>query len=361
MYCLLPIDTRQKPCHNVTGYKAMTRRSTSITIREVAQRAGVSVASVSRYINQNVPVSEKLSLRIQQVMDELHYVPQATARHLALRRTQTIGLLVTNLHNDFFPPLLAGIEETVRANGYNLLVASCRSDYRGGYQLPLGLHNTDGVLVFADSLDDEQIQMLYLRRFPMVLVHRSPSDGLEIPSVTVENRAVTRQLVDHLITEHGRRRIIFMRGPELQDDSHSRELGYRAALADYGIPFDEALTLRGSFERQVAHQATLTFLRDPAHPDFDALFAGDDEAASGVYNALREVGLAIPHDVSVVGFDDTPMSAFMAPALTTVHAPTEEVGRIATEQLMRCIRGEEVETEVILPTSLVIRQSCGCP
>jgi LacI family transcriptional regulator len=339
----------------------MTRRSSSITIRDVAQRAGVSVATVSRYINQNVPVSEKLSQQIQQVMDELNYVPQATARHLALRKTQTIGLLVTNLHNDFFAPLLAGIEGAVSENGYNLLVASYRPEYRRDYQLPLGLHNTDGMLVFADSLNDDQIRLLYRRKFPVVLVHRTPSNGLDIPFVTVENKAATQKLVDHLITEHGRRRIIFMRGPGQQEDSYWRELGYRAALADHGIPFDEALTLCGSFERDIAYGAMKSFLRDPACPEFDAIFAGDDDAAMGVYSALKEAGLGIPEDVGVIGFDDSRMSAFLTPALTTVRAPTEEVGRVATEQLIRHIRGEEVEAEVLLPTSLVIRQSCGCP
>jgi LacI family transcriptional regulator len=339
----------------------MTRRSSSITIRDVAQRAGVSVATVSRYINQNVPVSEKLSQRIQEVMDDLSYVPQATARNLALRKTQTIGLLVTNLHHDFFAPLLAGIEGAVSENGYNLLVASYRPEYRDDYQLPLGLHNTDGVLVFADSLNDKQIRQLYRRKFPMVLVHRTPSNGLDIPFVTVENEAVTYQLVDHLITLHGRRRIIFMRGPKQQEDSHWRELGYRAALADHNIPFDEALTLYGDFERELAYVAMKSFLQNPSRPEFDAIFAGDDDAAMGAYKALKEAGLGIPEDVSVVGFDDLRMSAFLTPALTTVRAPTEQVGRVATEQLISHIRGHKVETAVLLPTSLVIRQSCGCP
>jgi LacI family transcriptional regulator len=357
----LPIDSGRIFCHNVTGYRSMTRRSSSITIRDVARRAGVSVATVSRYINQNVPVSEKLSGRIQQVMDELNYVPQATARHLALRKTQTVGLLVTNLHHDFFVPLLAGIERAVSENGYNLLVASYRPEYRDDYQLPLGLHNTDGALVFADSLSDEQIRSLYRRRFPMVLVHRTPSNGLDIPFVTVENQVATHQLVDHLISVHGRRRIIFMRGPEGQEDSHWRELGYRAALADHNIPFDEALTLCGHFERELAYVAMKSFLQNPFRPEFDAVFAGDDDAAMGVYKALKEAGLGIPEEVSVTGFDDLRMSAFLTPALTTVRAPTEEVGRVATEQLIRHIRGEQVESEVLLPTSVVIRQSCGCP
>ena len=351
-------------CHNVTGYVngyiLMTKRSSSITIRDVARKAGVSVATVSRYLNQNAPVSEKLSERIQQVMDELDYVPQATARHLALRKKNAIGLLLTNIHNQFFAPLLAGIESVVRDQGYNLLVATCHPDFRNEYQFPLGDHNADGLLVFADSLNDEQINQFYERGFPMVLIHKTPPDGIDVPFVTVENKAATRKLVDHLITAHGRRRILLMRGPVKQEDSYWREVGYRAALADHGIEFDETLVLRGSFEREIAYDALQTYLQNPDHPPFDAVFAGDDDAAVGVYEALTEAGLHIPQDVAVVGFDDSRMAPFLSPPLTTVRAPTEEVGRSAARQLFRLLENKAPEPETLHSTEIVLRVSCGC-
>ncbi|MBP6470247.1 MAG: LacI family DNA-binding transcriptional regulator [Chloroflexi bacterium] len=338
----------------------MTKRSSSITIRDVAREAGVSVATVSRYLNQNAPVSEKLADRIQRVMDELDYIPQETARHLALRRKNAIGLLLTNMHNDFFGPLLAGIETIVRNEGYNLLVATCRPELQTDSYLPLGGHNTDGLLVFANSLGDEQIAQLSERGFPLVLIHKTPAEGVSVPFVTVENKAATRKLVDHLITAHGRRRILLMRGPKQQEDSYWREVGYRAALADHGIAFDEALTLRGSFEREIAYAALKNFLADTHHPPFDAVFAGDDDAAVGVYEALKEAGLRIPEDVSVVGFDDSRMSPFLMPPLTTVRAPTEAVGRSAARQLFCLLEGETPELETLHPTDIVLRRSCGC-
>ena len=139
----------------------MTKRTSSITIRDIAREADVSVATVSRYLNQNAFVSKDLSERIQQVMDRLDYIPQASARQLATRKKNTIGLLVPNMHNNFFAALLAGIEGEVSKYNYNLLVATCRTNQRGSYQFPLGTHNTDGLLVFADSLTDKQINQLY--------------------------------------------------------------------------------------------------------------------------------------------------------------------------------------------------------
>lgn len=337
----------------------MTRRSSSVTIREVAKQANVSVATVSRFINRNAPVSPDVAQRIQEVMTELNYVPHATARHLATRRTRTIGLLLTNMHRDFFAPLITGIESVVDQNGYNLLVATIRAGQRKNHPSPIGSHNTDGLLVFADSLDDEQIIQLYQRNFPVVLIHRTAPSAAPFPCVTVENKAATRKSVEHLIEVHGRRRIVFMRGPAHQEDAYWREVGYKAALAAHGIPFDERIVLQGDFEQEVAYASLSRFLRN-GHPDFDAVFAGDDDSAIGVLQALKEAGLRVPEDVSVIGFDDLRLTPFLSPPLTTVRAPTEEVGRSAAEQLFRLINHQPVEETILLPTEIVYRRSCGC-
>jgi DNA-binding LacI/PurR family transcriptional regulator len=339
----------------------MKKKSTSITIRDVAREAGVSVATVSRHINQSAPVSEHLAMRIQEAMEELDFVPTAAARHLATNKKNAIGLLLTNMHhNQFFAPLLAGIEEVVQEHGYNLLVASRRNDPGVDFEVRLGVHNTDGLLAFADSIDDSQIALLHRRQHPMVLIYKTPESGLDIPFVTVENKNATKKLVNHLITVHGCRRILFMRGPEQQEDSYWREIGYRVALAENGIEFDEALTLCGYFERDIAREVLIAYLEDADHPDFDAVFTGDDEAAIGVYDALAQAGLRIPNDVKVVGFDDSSLAPFLTPPLTTVRAPTEEVGRSAARQLFCLLEGKNALTKTIHPTQIIIRRSCGC-
>lgn len=338
----------------------MRKRSSSVTIRDVAKKAGVSVATVSRYINRNAPVSEEVSKRLEDVMNEMKYVPHAAARHLASRRTRVIGLLLTNMHNDFFAPLLNGIEQVVRRNGYNLLVATSHADSRADFHPPIGPHNTDGMLVFADSLPDESLRVFHTNGFPMVLVHRTPPADTKIPGVTVENKTATLKLVDHLITHHNKKNILLMRGPDYQEDSYWRETGYRSALEARGIPVDERLMLKGDFEREVAYESLSRFLENGNRMEFDAVFAGDDDAAIGVIDALTKHGFRVPEDIAVVGFDDLRLSAFLTPPLTTVRAPTESVGRIAAERLFELLREEVADGVVLLPTEIIIRRSCGC-
>jgi LacI family transcriptional regulator len=338
----------------------MTRKSHSVTIRQVAEKAGVSVATVSRYINRNAPISVEVAERLEKVMTELRYVPHAAARHLASKKTRVIGLLLTNMNNDFFAPLLNGIESVIRDHKYNLLVATYHADSRNDVPPPIGPHNTDGMLIFADSLKDEDLINLYKSQFPLVLIHRTPPPSVNIPSVTVENKAATHKLIDHLIREHKKRRILFMRGPVQQEDSYWRETGYRSALEANQIPFDENMVLTGQFERDVAYDSLNKFLGNGKRVAFDAVFAGDDDAAVGVITSLTEHGYRVPEDVAVVGFDDLRLSAFLTPPLTTVSAPTETVGRIAAERLFSLFDKQFQEDMTLLPTELIIRRSCGC-
>jgi len=337
----------------------MTRRSTSVTIRDVARQAGVSVATVSRYINRNAPVSSEVAERIGRVMSDLRYVPHAAARHLASRKTRVIGLLLNNLHNDFFVPLLNGVESVIRQKEYNLIVATYHANSRT-MPPPIGPHNTDGLLVFSDGLVDEDLANLNANGFPMVLVHRTSPRSLTIPSVTVENIEITHKLIEHLIQVHGKRRILLMRGPLHQEDANRREMGYKSALASNGIPFDEDLVLNGEFERDIAYQVLNDFLANGKRDAFDAVFTGDDDAAIGVLTALHQHGYRIPEDVAVVGFDDLGFAPFLNPPLTTVRAPTETVGRIAAERLFALLENQSSNEAVILPTEIIYRRSCGC-
>jgi DNA-binding LacI/PurR family transcriptional regulator len=318
------------------------------------------VATVSRYINRNAPVSAEVAERLDRVMSDLRYVPHAAARHLASRKTRVIGLLLNNLHNDFFVPLLNGVEAVVRQKEYNLIIATYHGNSRATVPPPIGPHNTDGMLVFSDGLFDEDIANLHTSGFPMVLVHRTSPGSLTIPSVTVENIEITHRLVEHLIQVHGKRRILFMRGPVHQEDSYRREVGYRSALAANGIPFEEDLILNGEFERDIAYQVLNDYLSNGRQVAFDAVFTGDDDAAIGVLRALHKHGYKIPDEIAVVGFDDLGFVSFLNPPLTTVRAPTESVGRIATEKLFAVLEDSSSNEAVVLPTEIIFRRSCGC-
>lgn len=338
----------------------MTRRSSSVTIRDVARQAGVSVATVSRYINQNAPISAEVSERLNRVMKDLRYVPHAAARHLASKKTHVVGLLLNNLHNDFFVPLLNGVEAVVRKKEYNLIVATYHASNANPITPPIGPHNTDGLLVFSDGLLDEDLANLNATKFPMVLLYRTSPVALSIPSITVENREITRKLIEHLIQVHGKRRILYVRGPIHQEDSIRREEGYKTALAENGLPFDENLILNGQFERDIAYKVMDDFLCSGKEIDFDAVFTGDDDAAIGVLKALHQHGYRIPEDVAVVGFDDLTFAPFLNPPLTTVRAPTETVGRIAAEKLFAVLENQATNEPVLLPTEIIYRRSCGC-
>ena len=225
---------------------------------------------------------------------------------------------------------------------------------------PIGPHNTDGLLVFSDGLVDEDLINLNARGFPMVLVHRTPPSPVTIPSVTVENVEITHKLVEHLIQVHGKRRIMYLRGPIHQEDSLRRETGYKSALQANGIPFDEDLILNGEFERDIAYQVLNDFLGNGRRVAFDAIFTGDDDAAIGVLRALHEHGCKVPEDIAVIGFDDMGYAPFLNPPLTTVRAPTEAVGRIATERLFGLLENQPSDEVMILPTEIIFRRSCGC-
>lgn len=338
----------------------MTKKSTSFTIRDVAREADVSVATVSRYINHTGLVSVETGERLEKVMMEFQFIPHSGARQLATRKTRLIGLLLTNIHNDFFMPMLNGVESAVRENGYNLIVATYLANPDSeDNRPPIGPHNTDGMIIFANSLLDKQLKQLYKNNFPVILVHRTSLDGLPIPYVTVENKASTMRLIDHLIEVHGKHRILFMHGPAHQEDSYFRELGYKAALETHNLGFDKQLILNGGFEQDIAYQSMKQFLAG-AHPEFDAVFAGNDDAAYGSIAALKEAGFRVPEDIAVVGFDDQKLSAILTPTLTTIRSPTYDVGHTAGEHIFAILRGASVDRETLLPTDLIIRRSCGC-
>jgi len=339
----------------------MEKKSQRPTIDDVAQEACVSIATVSRVINQTTPVAAKTVARVQAAIEALNYQPQAAARILASRKTNTIGLLLPEISGHFFFPMILGVEGGAQENGYNLLVHSALSpdkNAQGQMPISLGEHNTDGLILFAHSLDERELRRLDRLGLPMVLLHQSAPDGLMIPNVTFENKDGAQKLVEHLIEEHGCQRIAFLAGTEYHEDSYWREMGYIEALRTHDLVFDPALRIEGWFNANKAKQSVAQLIATEV--EVDAIFAADDESASGAMMALRDANIRVPEDIAVVGFDDTLLALHLTPSLTTVHAPIEEAGRQAVQQLVQLIEGKATQTVTLLETKLVIRQSCGC-
>lgn len=340
-----------------------------VTIADVARAAGVSTATVSRVLNGLGPVSAATRQRVQAAVAELHYAPHGAARSLARGCSGNLGLLVPEISGNFFAPLLRGIETAAQEFHYDLVVHSTRrsQNVRLSATGPVGAHNTDGLLVFTDSLEDAALIRLHTAGFPLVLLHQTPPNDLDIPFVTFENKNGAREIVTHLIETHGFRRIAFLRGPAGHQDSAWRERGYREALAQHGLPCHEEWIGVGGFNPHIAEETVTAWiaqglLSPPGTPEprLQAIFTGDDDSAFGVIRTLQQHGYQIPEDIAVVGFDDVPFAQYIAPALTTVHAPIEQAGYLAVCRLVQRIRGQPTERETLLPTRLVIRHSCGC-
>jgi LacI family transcriptional regulator len=329
------------------------------TISDVARRADVSIATVSRVLNQNTPVARDTSERVLAAIDELGFVPRSAARGLASRRTLTLGLVLPEIGREFFLPLLRGIEAEARHAGFDLLIETTRTPDTARRSLGgLGEHNTDGLIIFTDSVEDAELVRLSGKGFPMVLLHQTPPKGAAIPVITIENKSGAQKVVEHLIETHHCRRIAFLRGPQRNEDSQWRERGYRQALQSHEIAFDPMLVAEGGYDESRAQQAVEQWLMDGL--EVDAIFAGDDDAATGVLRALQRGGRSVPGDLAVVGFDDVSLSRHLKPALTTVRSPIEQVGRESVRQLVKAIHNEPTEAITLLPTDVVIRESCGC-
>jgi DNA-binding LacI/PurR family transcriptional regulator len=327
-----------------------------VTIDDVARQAGVSIATVSRVVSGSANVSLNTSAKVQAAITSLGYKPNPIAKYLAGQRTNIFGLIVDEIMGDFFQPMLRGIESACTENGYDLLIHSTRNTRRVG-SFPIGEHNTDGIIIFSNSLQEDELRRLYAMNFPMVLMHQSPPEDLDIPCVTIENKKSARRMVDYLIEQRGYTQIAFLRGPKGNEDSQWREMGYRESMDAHNLKVDESLIGYGGFEEAQAHHTVRQWIRQGKRPR--CIFAGDDDSAIGVMMALKEAGLNVPNDVAVVGFDDIRISSYLTPALTTVRAPIERVSHVAVEQLLSLIRTGSADMLTLLPTELIIRESCG--
>jgi LacI family transcriptional regulator len=336
-----------------------SRAPISVTIEDVAEYAGVSAMTVSRFLNNTGPVSDATAERVQLAIQELNYIPHQGARALAARKTNTIGLVLPEMSDIFFFQLIHGIQQIVTHNQYDLLLYSTtNSDDLSVLNLPLGKHNTDGLIVFTDSLNETALRRLYAVHFPLVLLLHTPPDDLHIPAVVFENKDGAFQMVTHLVN-CGHKRIAFLAGATGNEDSYWREKGYCEALAAHNIPYDPGLWATAGFDDETAFAIVTQWIREGK--SLDAIFAADDVSARGAIRAIQAAGKRVPEDIAVGGFDDALLSQHIDPPLTTVRAPIEEAGRIAATQLLRLIHEEPADPLTLLPTKLVIRRSCGWP
>jgi LacI family transcriptional regulator len=324
-----------------------------VTIRDVAAHAGVSVATVSKVINRRYGVSAETYAKVQAVIEEMGYEASLVAQSLRNHQTNVIGILVADLE-PFSTELLKGAATAIRDTGYELVIYSAggrTSDHVGWERRYLSrLSGTliDGAVLVTPTVVDVSYGA------PIVAV--DPHTGATgLPTIDSDNLKGARVATEHLLGL-GHRRIAMLTGrPDLQS-AQLREQGYREALAAAGVPVDPELVQIGAYDPVISAEAARRLLTSPQPPT--AVFAANDLTAIATVEVATELGLRVPADLSVIGFDNIPESALNIPPLSTVNQPIHEMGRTAVNLLIKLIRGEPVEaTHVTLATNLVVRQS----
>ncbi|MEV0202511.1 LacI family DNA-binding transcriptional regulator [Nonomuraea sp. NPDC050691] len=327
------------------------------TLEAVAARAGVGRGTVSRVINGSPNVSEKAREAVRQAIEELGYVPNRAARALVTRRTDTVALVVSEselrvFDEPYFAGTIRGIGSALSETGLQLILAMAQSDeeHERLEHYLTGQH-VDGVLLLSLHGDDPLPARLEAMGVPTVLGGR-PVGPAPYSYVDMDNRAGARQAVKHLLGL-GRASIATIAGPQDMGVGVDRLAGYRDALLSSGMP---ELVAYGDFSEESGASAMRELLA--GHPGLDAVFTASDLMAVGAMRVLKAAGRTIPGDVAVVGFEDSKAAAHTDPPLTTVHQPTEAMGRQMAQLLVARINGEEVrQPVVILDTHLVLRES----
>lgn len=329
----------------------------AVNIYDVAKKAGVSVVTVSRVLNDSPNVRENNRQKVMEAIKELDYKPNAAARSLARGRTGMAGLVIPTIDDPFMSRVMSSVERALKDIGMFLVVSFTADDVelRDSNCVKLFMEDrVDGILIMSPIKNEEYIMELKKRNFPFVLLDQHHT-GMQVPSVTVDNFYGGYKAALSLI-KSGARRIAHICGPDLYESSMERFNGYRKALEDSGLEVDERLITSGNFTVQGGFKAACGWFENHIIPD--AVFAADDNTAFGVIDAARKFKLKVPEDISIIGYDDHPFASSLHPELSTVRQPAEEIGRCGVELLHNIIRGKVKRTSTIsVKPQVVLRET----
>jgi LacI family transcriptional regulator len=329
------------------------------TIYDVARRAEVSAATVSRVLNGHASVDPRLAERVRAAVAELDYRPSALARNLRRSRTSLWAVIISDVGNPFFTSLVRGVEDVAQSNAYSVVL--CNSDEdpdkEANYVSVALAEQVAGVIMSPSGPPAAATRLLDVGT-PLVLIDRELSD-VRADSVLVDNEHGAAEAVTHLLA-NGYQRIGCITGPESVSTARRRLRGYQQALADGGGGFDDSLVRYGDFRETGGYQAMAGLLDLPEPPD--AVFVANNLMAVGALDCLRARGITVPDRIGVVGFDDLPWPGLVRPALTTVSQPTYELGRVAAQLLSERIEDRDREpATVVLKTELHVRDTSRRP
>ncbi|WP_308909093.1 LacI family DNA-binding transcriptional regulator [Pseudokordiimonas caeni] len=327
------------------------------TIRDISRLAGVSVATVSRTMSNPDKVSPATREKVEAAIRETGYMPDMSARNFSTRKSKTIVVLVPDISNPFFSRVIRGIEHTAQRAGYSVLLGDTRgeSEIEDAYASMVRARLADGVIQLNGRLPMENGAVADI---PLVNACDCVEDA-HIPKIQLDNAGAARAMTEYLISL-GHKRIGVAKGPSESRLTQERLRGYREALEAAGLPFDESLVARGDFSASSGRHAATQLMALGKPPT--ALFCLSDEMAIGAMHSVWEMGLKVPNDISIVGFDDILFAEYCKPPLTTIRQPAEEFGSKAMGMLLSLLQGAHLaETNQHLPYEMVIRQSAGRP
>jgi LacI family transcriptional regulator len=328
------------------------------TIRDVARRAGVAPITVSRVINNSGYVSAETRRRVEDAIVELKYVPNALAQGLRFNRTNVIALAVSDITNPFWTTVARGTEDAASEENFSVIL--CNTDEnvikQDKYVRLLLQRQVDGFLLVPSQNTTESVTLIQNQKVPLVIMDRQVS-GVTVDVVRGDSEGGAYDLTCYLIGL-GHHRIAVLSGPKTASTSTQRVAGYKRAFAEAGLKVDSKLVSYGKFHQDSGYERTREILALSQRPT--ALFAANNFIAIGVMKALFEVSLRVPEDMSVVSFDDLPLGLLVQPFLTVVAQPAYDMGYRATKLLLKRIAcpDETPPEEIVLPTQLLVRQSC---
>jgi LacI family transcriptional regulator len=331
-----------------------------VTIIDVAAEAGVSFGTVSRVINNDVHVKKETRERVLKAMQKLGFVPNRQARSLAGGKSNTIGVLVPDLGTGYIEEIVRGIDAELSLNNFDLVLYTTHrtASKEANYVANLARGMVDGLLLVLPRSPADFIGTLTKRNFPFVLIDHQ-GIGQDCPAVGAANWQGGYNATEYLI-KLGHQRIGFITGWMDLGCALDRLDGYRSALRTYHIPDAPELIYEGTFFQPDGFAGASALLDLPNPPT--AIFASNDVMAMGAMDAIRNRGLRVPDDISVIGFDDIPQASMIRPALTTINQPLEKMGRVATQMLLDLLHQPDKKADRIeLPTQLEIRDSCNPP
>ena len=348
-------------------------RTSVATARDVARRAGVSTSTVSHVLNGTRTVSDELRGRVLAAYDELNYEPNPFARSLKVKRSNTIGLVILDTANAFYTAVARGVEDVAREHGLSVILGNSDEmvSKEAEYLRVLRARRVDGLLLMPAGEPHETLTKLVRSQIPLVLVDRV-IPGLDVCSVSIDSELAAHQVVDYLL-RLGHRRIGIIAGPPWSSGIIERLAGYRRALVEAGLPIENDLIVSGSGStpadvavvsavgrREAGRVATEQLLG--LHRPPTALFTTNNQLTMGAFEAIRGLGLRVPEDIALAGFDDFEWGDLVSPRITRVAQPSNELGRSAAQLLIARIENPTAPSRrIILGAQLLVRESSGGP